>query len=142
MARHHGPVYRDRGGDDDHPDRRAGRTHVADRAVGDVRHGLRAGDGHDGDRDGGVGELHEPDLASCEHPRDGPWRLPFRRLPQGRRTADHRRLHRGDDIVALLLAVAAGLIHRLRKSSRDTSRGNCRRRRGALARARRAQLVK
>ena len=52
------------------------------------------------------------DIAPRQHPGNGPGRLSFRGLPEGRCTVDDRRVHRGDDIVADLLAAAACLIRR------------------------------
>jgi hypothetical protein len=126
VARHHGALHRDRDGYDDHSDCGPGGTHVADRPVSHVRHGLRTGNGHDGDRNGCLGKFHEPDISSCQHPCNGSGRISICRLSQSRRTADHRRFYRGNDIVALLLAAAARLKRQYKEEFAGTPTRNCR----------------
>ena len=59
-----------------------------------------------------VGRLLDAHRLPDEPDGHGPGRVSIRGLPEGRRAIDHRRLHRGDDIVDVLLAAAARLNRR------------------------------
>ena len=109
VACDHGPLHTHRDGDDDHPDRGSGGSDVAHRSVRHGGSGTRSGDGDDGRRDGGLGQLHEPDFTPRQHPGYGPGWLSICRLPQSRRAADDRGVHHGHGAAADSVAAGAGL---------------------------------
>ena len=75
--------------------------------VGERRHGDRTTDGHDGDRNGRLGELYEPNFASSEHSGNGTGWLQFFRLPQAWNSTHGHCIHRRNVAAPLVLAASA-----------------------------------
>ena len=130
LAGHYGALHSDGDGDDDYSNGGPGRIDVAHRAVSHVRYGTRAGNGHDGCRNGSLRQLHQSDFTPGQYSGHGSRRLSLCRLPEGRCATDHRSVYRCYDSAPYFVAAAAGLItQELPSNASSNSHHRCRSRR-------------